>query len=119
MGWGDVHSTWTTSLHYRDHYSIMSDHSWEITDAGEDCTLLGGSDEELLEVSIYTNQNSGTIYIQGYNPPFSGVVYDVLGKEVIKKSISNSLDISYLENGIYVLKLFDGSRVLSHKFIKY
>jgi hypothetical protein len=45
-------------------------------------------------------------------------VYDILGKQIINQTINTnkSLDVSNLQNGIYILRLDDLST--SYKFVK-
>jgi len=46
------------------------------------------------------------------------VVYDILGKQVMKESITNSIDISQLEKGVYILQLSDGVKLTTQRIIK-
>ena len=46
------------------------------------------------------------------------MVYDILGKQVINKSTTNSIDISQLEKGVYILQLSDGVKVTTQRIIK-
>jgi len=46
------------------------------------------------------------------------VMYDVLGKQVINKPITNSIDISQLEKGVYILQLSDGAKLTTQRIIK-
>ena len=54
----------------------------------------------------------------GICPQLKVVVYDVLGKLVMNKSITNSIDISQLEKGVYILQLSDGAKVTTQRIIK-
>ena len=58
------------------------------------------------------------VYIEGNYTQLKVVVYDILGKQVMKESISNSIDISHLDNGIYILQLSDGVKLSTRKIIK-
>ena len=46
------------------------------------------------------------------------VVFDLLGKELIRENITGRLDISSLESGTYILNLTDGTNTSIHKIIK-
>ena len=46
------------------------------------------------------------------------VLYDSLGKELIRENVSDKLDISQLEKGTYILNLSDGVNTSTHKIIK-
>jgi hypothetical protein len=71
-----------------------------------------------LAVSVYPNPTSNILNIEGDNNELKAVVFDVLGKEVIQKYITDKIDISYLEKGIYFLEISDGLKVSSHKIIE-
>jgi hypothetical protein len=58
------------------------------------------------------------IYIDGNYSQLKAVVYDILGKEILNKSITNSIDIRHLENGVYILQLSDGVKLSTRKIIK-
>ena len=45
-------------------------------------------------------------------------MYDILGKQVMKKSITNNIDISQLEKGVYILQLSDGAKLTTQRIIK-
>ena len=46
------------------------------------------------------------------------VVYDILGKQVMNKAITNSIDISHLEKGVYMLQLSDGVKLTTQIILK-
>ena len=46
------------------------------------------------------------------------VVFDLLGKELIREKITGRLDISCLEKGTYIINLTDGVNTSSHKILK-
>ncbi len=50
--------------------------------------------------------------------PFSEYqIFDMSGRE-IKKGIDREIDLSFLQNGYYVIKLKDGAGIYSYKFVK-
>jgi hypothetical protein len=50
--------------------------------------------------------------------PFSEFrIFDMAGRE-IKKGIDREIDLSFLQNGYYVIKLKDGAGIYSYKFVK-
>jgi len=82
---------------------------------------LGVGDNELSEFSIYPNPSSGeTITIETSllgNKQVS--VFDVLGKEVINTQISNNeLNVSVLEEGIYMVRVTQNGVSAIKKLIK-
>ena len=97
---------------------ILTENGWVINDAGVDCSTAGIDDQNQLDISIYPNPTSKTIYIQGYDTQLKVVFYNILGKEVLNKSIKKSIDISHLENGIYLMQLSNDGKSSTHKIIK-
>jgi len=82
------------------------------------CPTASLDDQNQLDISIYPNPTSDMIYIDGNYSQLKAVVYDILGKQVMKESITNSIDISQLEKGVYILQLSDGAKVTSERIIK-
>ena len=70
------------------------------------------------EFIIYPNPSSDIVYVEGNYSQLKVVVYDILGKQVMKESITNTLNISQLEKGVYILQLSDGAKVTSERIIK-
>ena len=68
-------------------------------------------------IDLYPNPSSNDIYIN-IDSEIEAVVFDLLGKELIRKKITGRLDISSLEKGTYILSLTDGVNTSSHKIIK-
>jgi surface protein len=97
---------------------LLDDYGWTINDGGLDCATAGVDDENQLAVSIYPNPTSDRVYIEGNYTQLKVVIYDLLGKQVINKSITNSIDIKHLKNGVYILQLSDGLRVFSQRILK-
>jgi surface protein len=67
---------------------------------------------------IYPNPTSGIINLYGNDKELQVVVFDVLGKEILKINAIDNIDINGFENGIYFLKLIDGINISTHKIIK-
>lgn len=71
-------------------------------------------------VHIYPNPSTGSITIENSDPHVSTrqlKFYDILGKEVFEKKITRSketIDVSFLQNGIYVIKTV-GNTPETHK----
>ncbi|PWK19761.1 T9SS type A sorting domain-containing protein [Xanthomarina spongicola] len=70
------------------------------------------------DVSIYPNPTSNRINFKGITEKTNVSVYDILGKKIISQSINvnQALDVSKLQNGIYILRLDDLNS--SFKFVK-
>ena len=97
---------------------LIDNYGWNIIDDGYSCTTAGLDDQNQLDISIYPNPTSDIVYIDGNYTQLKVVVYDILGKEILNKSITNSIDISHLDNGIYILQLSDGVKLTTQRIIK-
>ena len=82
------------------------------------CPTASVDDQNQLDISIYPNPTSDIVYIDGNYTQLKVVVYDILGKQVMKESITNSIDISQLEKGVYILQLSDGAKLTTQRIIK-
>ena len=82
------------------------------------CPTAGVDDQNQLDISIYPNPTSDMVYIEGNYTQLKAVVYDILGKQVMNKSITNTIDISHLDKGVYILQLSDGVKLSTRKIIK-
>ena len=82
------------------------------------CSTASVDNQTLLDISIYPNPTSDIVYIEGNYSQLKVVVYDILGKQVMNKSITNNIDISQLEKGVYILQLSDGAKLTTQRIIK-
>ena len=82
------------------------------------CPTASVDDQNQLDISIYPNPTSDIVYIDGNYTQLKVIIYNVLGKEILNKSITNSIDISHLDNGVYILQLSDGVKLSTRKIIK-
>ena len=83
------------------------------------CQVLSLGDHAFeLGLSVYPNPTSDIVYIDGNYTQLEEVVYDILGKQVMNKSITNNIDISQLEKGVYILQLSDGAKLTTQRIIK-
>ena len=98
--------------------SLIDNYGWIIQDGGLDCSTAGVDDQNQLDISIYPNPTSDLVYFEGNYTQLKVVIYNVLGKEILNKSITNSIDISHLDNGVYILQLSDGVKLSTRKIIK-
>ena len=73
-----------------------------------------------MQVTVYPNPTTDALYLD--LPPETiedVVVYNMLGQRVLKPQTSQSIDVSMLKPGVYLLKLKDqDQRIRTHKFIK-
>lgn len=79
---------------------------------------LSLSDEELMTLSIYPNPATDHIFVDGVQNIKSIKVYSILG--CLEKEVFNThkIEVSNLASGIYVVKVRNGTNVISKKFIK-
>ena len=82
------------------------------------CPTASVDDQNQLDFLIYPNPTSDIVHIEGNYSQLNVVVYDILGKQVMNKPITNSIDISQLEKGIYILQLSDGAKLTTQRIIK-
>lgn len=87
----------------------------------EGSTILGLEDNLVTNLILFPNPTSTVINLSSLNnfvrPEYS--IYDVQGRRVSHSSLnSQSIDVSTLANGTYILKVYDESHVKTQKFIK-
>lgn len=69
------------------------------------------------DIKIYPNPSFDYININA-DSNLEAILYDFLGKELIRENVTDKLDISLLEKGTYILNLSDGLNTSNHKIIK-
>ncbi|MFL2625655.1 MAG: T9SS type A sorting domain-containing protein [Flavobacteriaceae bacterium] len=81
-------------------------------------SALGLQEINYALVKIHPNPATNFLTISGVNNIDSVKVYSVLGR--LEKEVFNThqIDISHLASGVYMVKVSDGSNVISKKFIK-
>ena len=79
---------------------------------------LSTPDNYNSEISIFPNPSSNLVFIKGNNKELEALVFDLLGKQIMREYITDKLDISCLEKGTYIINLTDGVNTSSHKIIK-
>ena len=81
---------------------------------------LGLDDTIASDFKLYPNPSKGILNIQRNTTDSISVrIYDILGKEVLTADrISNSIDISNLKNGMFLVKIATNNRSISKKIIK-
>ena len=81
------------------------------------CPSFGLDDQNLLDISIHPNPSSHYVCVNS-DIELEVMVFDLLGKELIRENITGRLDISSLEKGTYILNLTDRVNTSTHKIIK-
>jgi len=71
-------------------------------------------------VTVYPNPASSTLHITGVNNGSQITVYDVSGRQVMTGSFIDVIDISHLNNGLYLLSVTtdDGNMVIKKFMVK-
>ena len=73
---------------------------------------------EELQLGIYPNPTNGLINFNRLLPSDAIVkVYDTSGREMLIEKSPNQINISNLENGYYILKIFENQELIFHKNI--
>lgn len=86
--------------------------------------ILSVNDEKLAnEISFYPSPVNDVLFIENNNLALKNIfIYDVNGRKVFAKNVNNkknkiSLNVSSLENGIYIINFSDGVKSVSKKMI--
>lgn len=79
---------------------------------------LGLDDENLQNVGMYPNPSNGQLNIST-DRELQITIHDILGKKVFSKDGINTevLDVSHLNNGMYLVNISDGTSMTSKKLI--
>jgi len=81
---------------------------------------LGITKSEIAGLNVYPNPvTNGKVFINSDNSVAKKVaVYDVLGKQLIQKEVSDgALDVSSLNKGVYLIKVSEGAATSTRKLI--
>ncbi|WP_445756101.1 T9SS type A sorting domain-containing protein [Polaribacter sp.] len=84
-------------------------------------SATAGVEDNLFNVSIYPNPANNKLNISAVNTIQNAEIYNVLGKKVMNVAInktSESIDISNLASGVYMIKYNIENNVGTAKFIK-
>jgi hypothetical protein len=101
--------------------------NWQLGDApttfkfAATCATASISDNALLKISMYPNPASSKLNISAPNTIKSAAIYNILGKQVMRLNINKnneSIDVSNLSSGMYLIKYTIGNAVGTAKFIK-
>ncbi|MBC3847274.1 T9SS type A sorting domain-containing protein [Winogradskyella echinorum] len=72
---------------------------------------------ELAELTLYPNPAKNKVNIVSSNPIDSVEVYDILGKQVRALNNTNEIDVSNLNAGIYLFKIWIGNKIETRKIV--
>lgn len=80
----------------------------------------GVSENENLKLNVFPNPAQNLLYLSNdASVIFEDIrVFDVQGKEIITAKYNNQVDVSELQNGIYMVKAIRDNRVFVSRFVK-
>lgn len=80
--------------------------------ACQDCNLSITSSENQADIVLYPNPSNHSFNLQSPQPLHSFSLYDLQGRKVKQGHLNtnNPIDISGLENGVYLVKVISGSQ---------
>jgi hypothetical protein len=80
---------------------------------------LGVAQNQIEGLKIYPNPvTNGTFYINtNADSTKEVVVYDVLGKQVVKTSTTNAVNVSNLKGGVYIVKITEDGNTATRKLV--
>lgn len=80
---------------------------------------LGVAHNDIAGLQVYPNPvTSGNVYISSAsNGTKSVVIYDILGKVVIKATTDNAVNVSALKGGVYVMKITEAGKTATRKLV--
>ncbi len=88
------------------------------------CTTLAIEEvNDTLTFKMYPNPSNGQFQLNFEHTPSEAIkleIYSVLGSKLYASTIhnqNNPIDISNLSNGLYIVKLFEGSKTYSQKIV--
>jgi len=80
--------------------------------------ILGISDLDLREITVYPNPTKDFLYIDSQAPVDSVNIYSLTGR-LIKQTSNSSIKVADLSKGLYFAKVTIEGRTITKKFIKY
>ena len=101
--------------------------NWQLGDApttfkfDATCATASIDDKLLVSFSMYPNPASNSLNISASSMIKNAVIYNILGKQVMNLSInknSESINVSNLASGMYLIKYTTESAIGTAKFIK-
>ncbi|PQJ73271.1 S8 family serine peptidase [Polaribacter butkevichii] len=83
-------------------------------------TSLSVLDDTNINVNVYPNPAKNQLLISTDALNFTIKIYTMLGKKVLEKTVSSSkiVDVSFLESGVYLLKISKGNQQKTIKLMK-
>jgi len=93
--------------------------SWNEITKSATYAPLAITDEHTLEFSVFPNPTNGILNITSKTPLNRIEIYSILGKEILNSiNSNNSLDISNLNRGVYIIKVHSNNELGIKRIIK-
>ena len=96
------------------------DTNWDVcepTTINVSCASNLSLEENIFEISLYPNPTTNYVHINS-DVELKAVVFDLLGRQVMREYVIDKIDISSLEEGTYIINLTDGLNTFTQKIIK-
>ena len=93
--------------------------AWRLDNFTVTGSTLGVKQNQIEGLKIYPNPvTNGTFYINTSSDSKKDVVvYDVLGKQVVKTSTTNAVNVSNLKGGVYIVKITEDGNTATRKLV--
>ncbi|MFN8275602.1 MAG: T9SS type A sorting domain-containing protein [Flavobacteriaceae bacterium] len=91
----------------------------ELNIATDIASLLAVKQNNIAGLEVYPNPvTNGMLYINtAANLEKNVVIYDVLGKQVLNATASNSVNVASLKSGMYILKITEAGKTSTSKLV--
>ena len=111
-------STWSSGIGglWQEWY-ILNGQLFENQSNEIECQSMFNAELQSFDIKLHPNPSSDYIYINT-DSELEAIVYNLLGKQVMREYVSDKLDISCLEKGTYIVNLTDGIYNSTQKIIK-
>ena len=70
------------------------------------------------QFNIYPNPTETTLNFSGLNEPVQASVFDMLGKLYVQTEVTNTLDVSALKSGLYMIEIKNETSSKVFKMLK-
>ena len=93
--------------------------AWRLDNFTVTGSTLGVKQNQIEGLKIYPNPvTNGTFFINTTSDSTKDVVvYDVLGKQVVKTSTTNAVNVSNLKSGVYIVKITEEGKTATRKLV--
>tara|TARA_Y200000002_G_scaffold382462_1_gene399620 strand:+ start:5396 stop:7078 length:1683 start_codon:yes stop_codon:yes gene_type:complete len=81
-------------------------------------TLSSDNRLQTINLNIYPNPTKTTLNFSGLNAPVQASVFDMLGKLYIQTEVTNTLDVSALKSGLYMVEIKNETSSKVFKMLK-